>query len=70
MRMSGTTVSPSSALSSSLLSIYTFRKPSNRISEASAAYFSLRLSDAIFIVVFCNLASAICEATVRFQMRL
>ncbi len=49
--------------------MYTFRKPSNRTWVAWTEKSSLRLSEATLMAVFMTFASAICEATVRFQMR-
>ena len=56
--------------SSSDDSIYNLRKPSNSTVEPVTSKCSLILSPTTVISVFSRRASAICEATVRFQIRL
>ena len=67
----GNKLSPSSLLSSSsssLLSKYTFRKPSNFITSPLAVKVSLLVDTSILAVVFSNCASLIWEAMVLFQI--
>ena len=59
---------PSASPSSSVDSIYTFRKPSNFSTSPTATKYSFRPDMVMVAVVFSSSASLICEAMVRFQI--